>query len=99
MWIDTHCHLDAPEFGADHALALLDAPRVMEAEINPCIVTTTGAVAVDALARTDFALVTALVVCFNKFSGPALGWVPGICPKRLPAVPRKVLFESGAGQG
>ena len=26
MWIDTHCHLDAPEFGADHALAL-DARR------------------------------------------------------------------------
>jgi TatD DNase family protein len=22
MWIDTHCHLDAPEFGANHALAL-----------------------------------------------------------------------------
>ena len=22
MWIDTHCHLDAPEFGPDHALAL-----------------------------------------------------------------------------
>ncbi|MDO8905178.1 TatD family hydrolase [Hydrogenophaga sp.] len=21
MWIDTHCHLDAPEFGPDHALA------------------------------------------------------------------------------
>lgn len=21
MWIDTHCHLDAPEFGEDHALA------------------------------------------------------------------------------
>ena len=30
--------------------ALIDAPRVREAEINPCIVTTTGAVAVDALA-------------------------------------------------
>jgi TatD DNase family protein len=22
MWIDTHYHLDAPEFGADHALAV-----------------------------------------------------------------------------
>jgi len=22
MWIDTHCHLDAPEFGPNHALAL-----------------------------------------------------------------------------
>jgi TatD DNase family protein len=21
MWIDTHCHLDAPEFGSNHALA------------------------------------------------------------------------------
>ena len=21
MWTDTHCHLDAPEFGANHALA------------------------------------------------------------------------------
>jgi hypothetical protein len=31
-------------------LALIDAPRVMEAEINPCIVTTNSAVAVDALA-------------------------------------------------
>lgn len=31
-------------------LALIDTPRVLEAEINPCIVTTSGAVAVDALA-------------------------------------------------
>jgi acyl-CoA synthetase (NDP forming) len=30
-------------------LALIETPRVLEAEINPCIVTTTGAVAVDAL--------------------------------------------------
>jgi acyl-CoA synthetase (NDP forming) len=30
-------------------LALIDTPRVREAEINPCIVTTGGAVAVDAL--------------------------------------------------
>jgi len=22
MWIDTHCHLDAPQFGAHHALAV-----------------------------------------------------------------------------
>jgi len=34
-------------------LALIDAPRVMEAEINPCIVTTNSAVAVDALVVKD----------------------------------------------
>jgi len=56
-------------------------------------------VAVDALASADLALLSALVVCLNRLSGPAPGWVAGSCPKRLPAVPRKVLFESGAGHG
>jgi acyl-CoA synthetase (NDP forming) len=41
--------------GAIHAvsmLALIESPRVLEAEINPCIVTATGATAVDALVVT-----------------------------------------------
>ena len=29
MWIDTHCHLDAPEFGAGHALELREQARAL----------------------------------------------------------------------
>ncbi len=38
MWIDTHCHLDAPEFGADHALALSARARAELAGVGLCVI-------------------------------------------------------------
>jgi TatD DNase family protein len=42
-WIDTHCHLDAPEFGQDHGLAL--AARVLASErgVALCVLPAVGA--------------------------------------------------------
>jgi TatD DNase family protein len=38
MWIDTHCHLDAPEFGADHALALSLRGRAAALGVGLCVI-------------------------------------------------------------
>ena len=38
MWIDTHCHLDAPEFGADHALALTLRERAAALGVGLCVI-------------------------------------------------------------
>jgi TatD DNase family protein len=38
MWIDTHCHLDAPEFGADHGLALNLRARAAELGVGLCVI-------------------------------------------------------------
>ena len=38
MWIDTHCHLDAPEFGADHVLALSARARAELAGVGLCVI-------------------------------------------------------------
>jgi len=38
MWIDTHCHLDAPEFGADHALALALRERAAALGVGLCVI-------------------------------------------------------------
>jgi TatD DNase family protein len=38
MWIDTHCHLDAPEFGADHALALSLRGRATALGVGLCVI-------------------------------------------------------------
>lgn len=38
MWIDTHCHLDAPEFGADHALALSTRKLACERGVGLCVI-------------------------------------------------------------
>jgi TatD DNase family protein len=38
MWIDTHCHLDAPEFGADHALALNLRGRAAALGVGLCVI-------------------------------------------------------------
>ncbi len=46
MWIDTHCHLDAPEFGADHALALSLRERAATLGVGLCVV--------PAVERTNF---------------------------------------------
>jgi TatD DNase family protein len=38
MWIDTHCHLDAPEFGADHALSLAARERARAMGVQRCVI-------------------------------------------------------------
>jgi len=38
MWIDTHCHLDAPEFGADHALAQQLRERAAGLGVGLCVI-------------------------------------------------------------
>ena len=37
MWIDTHCHLDAPEFGADHAAGLAERERARALGVGLCV--------------------------------------------------------------
>jgi TatD DNase family protein len=37
MWIDSHCHLDAPEFGADHARALNLRERAAALGVGLCV--------------------------------------------------------------
>ena len=37
MWIDTHCHLDAPEFGPDHALGLQQREQARALGVGLCI--------------------------------------------------------------
>lgn len=38
MWTDTHCHLDAPEFGPDHALALAARERAAVLGVGRCVI-------------------------------------------------------------
>jgi TatD DNase family protein len=38
MWIDTHCHLDAPEFGAHHALAVSQRERAAALGVGLCVI-------------------------------------------------------------
>ncbi len=38
MWIDTHCHLDAPEFGADRALMFSARQRASERGVGLCVI-------------------------------------------------------------
>lgn len=38
MWIDTHCHLDAPEFGVDHSLAVHLRERAAAAGVGRCVI-------------------------------------------------------------
>lgn len=38
MWIDTHCHLDAPEFGPDHALSLQARALARERGVGRCVI-------------------------------------------------------------
>ena len=37
MWTDTHCHLDAPEFGADHAYGLATRALARERGVGLCV--------------------------------------------------------------
>lgn len=38
MWIDTHCHLDAPEFGAGHALAVQARTLAAQRGVGLCVI-------------------------------------------------------------
>lgn len=38
MWIDTHCHLDAPEFGTDHALAVQTRTLAAQRGVGLCVI-------------------------------------------------------------
>lgn len=38
MWIDSHCHLDAPEFGADHAPAMSLRERAATLGVGLCVI-------------------------------------------------------------
>ena len=38
MWIDTHCHLDAPEFGPDHAGAVAARARATALGVERCVI-------------------------------------------------------------
>ena len=38
MWIDTHCHLDAPEFGVDHALSVSLRERAAAQGVGLCVI-------------------------------------------------------------
>lgn len=38
MWIDTHCHLDAPEFGAEHVLAVQARTRAAQRGVGLCVI-------------------------------------------------------------
>ncbi|KQP43259.1 TatD family hydrolase [Pseudorhodoferax sp. Leaf274] len=41
-WIDTHCHLDAPEFGPDHALALAARAQAAGRGVALCVLPAVG---------------------------------------------------------
>jgi TatD DNase family protein len=38
VWIDSHCHLDAPEFGPDHALAVQARGRATALGVGLCVI-------------------------------------------------------------
>jgi TatD DNase family protein len=38
MWTDTHCHLDAPEFGPDHALAVQARALAAQRGVGRCVI-------------------------------------------------------------
>ncbi|MGM9428070.1 TatD family hydrolase [Hydrogenophaga sp. MI9] len=38
MWIDTHCHLDTPEFGPDHGLALQARALAAQRGVGLCVI-------------------------------------------------------------
>ncbi len=38
MWIDTHCHLDAPEFGPEHAGAVAARARAAALGVERCVI-------------------------------------------------------------
>ena len=71
MWIDTHCHLDAPEFGADHALMFSARERAAERGVGLCVI--------PAVARFNFDTVRTLA--HRLGDAYALGIHPLCVPK------------------
>ncbi|MFT3719966.1 TatD family hydrolase [Pseudorhodoferax sp.] len=70
-WIDTHCHLDAPEFGRNHALALAARRLAAERGVALCVLPAVGA--------CDFDTVRALAArCGDAY---ALGIHPLLVPQ------------------
>ena len=73
MWIDTHCHLDATEFGADHALMFSARERAAERGVGLCVI--------PAVARFNFDTVRTLA--HRLGDAYALGIHPLCVPKAL----------------
>ena len=73
MWIDTHCHLDAPEFGADHALAVAARQRATVLGVGRCVI--------PAVERANFDTVRALA--HRLGDAYALGIHPLCVPRAL----------------
>ncbi|MCW5653821.1 TatD family hydrolase [Hydrogenophaga sp.] len=73
MWIDTHCHLDAPEFGEGHALAVAARERAAALGVGRCVI--------PAVERTNFDTVRTLA---HRLSDAyALGIHPLYVPRAL----------------
>ena len=58
MWIDTHCHLDAAEFGPGHAAALVARARAAELGVRFAVI--------PAVARANFDTVRLLAHRLNE---------------------------------
>ncbi|MGQ3116412.1 MAG: TatD family hydrolase [Hydrogenophaga sp.] len=71
MWIDTHCHLDAPEFGADHALAISLRELAAARGVGRCVI--------PAVARFNFD--TVRLLAHRLGDAYALGIHPLCVPK------------------
>jgi len=51
MWIDTHCHLDAPEFGADPAAVLALREQARQQGVSACVLPAVAPANFDAVRR------------------------------------------------
>ncbi len=75
MWIDSHCHLDAPEFGPDHALAVQARGRAAALGVGLCVI--------PAVERANFDTVRRLA--HRLCDAYALGIHPLFVPQALDA--------------
>ncbi len=73
MWIDTHCHLDAPEFGPDHAQAESARARAALSGVHLCVI--------PAVMRANFD--TVRVLAHRLGDAYALGIHPLCVPQAL----------------
>ena len=73
MWIDTHCHLDAPEFGPDHAQAESARARAALSGVHLCVI--------PAVMRANFD--TVRVLAHRLGDAYALGVHPLCVPQAL----------------
>ncbi|MEY5100016.1 MAG: hypothetical protein RJA36_2735 [Pseudomonadota bacterium] len=75
MWIDTHCHLDAPEFGPGHAAGLAERERARALGVGLCVY--------PAVQAADFETVRALA--HRSGDAYALGIHPLFVPRAAEA--------------